>query len=128
MELRKEIAKMSIANKYNKGSGFNFKVPETFEYVSPEELYKANGENHVYLVKALYINRKSQYGDAPVIVTDECMVNAPSHLLDTVNDMLQDEELIEAVNNDLFGFKIYQYNTNKAKGTYYSVKWVDIER
>lgn len=119
---------MSIASKYNKGAGFNFKVPEDFTYDSPEELYTKNGEKQVYNVKAIYINHKSQYGDAPVIVTDSCMVNAPQHLNETVNEMLQDSEVIEAVNNGLLGFTIYPYSTTKAKGTYYSIKWVDIER
>ena len=68
---------MGIASKYNKGNGFNFRVPESFGYKTLDELYKKNGENHVYTVKALYINKKSQYGDAPVIATDECLVNAP---------------------------------------------------
>lgn len=89
---------------------------------------KKNGENHVYTVKALYINKKSQYGDAPVIATDECLVNAPSHLLDTVNEMILDEEVHEAANNGALGFTIYSYSTDKRKGTFYSIKWVDIEK
>lgn len=48
---------MGIASKHNKGNGFNFRVPESFKYKTLEELYKQNGENHVYTVKALYINK-----------------------------------------------------------------------
>lgn len=119
---------MGIASKYNKGNGFNFRVPESFGYKTLDELYKKNGENHVYTVKALYINKKSQYGDAPVIATDECLVNAPSHILDTVNEMILDEEVHEAANNGALGFTIYSYSTDKRKGTFYSIKWVDIEK
>lgn len=118
---------MGIASKYNKGNGFNFRVPETFCYMGLDELFKQNGENHVYTVKALYINKKSQYGDAPVIATDECLVNAPSHLLDTVVEMIGDTEVHEAANDNKLGFTIYQYTTDKRKGVYYSIKWVDIE-
>ena len=34
---------MGIASKYNKGNGFNFRVPESFGYKTLDELYKKNG-------------------------------------------------------------------------------------
>lgn len=119
---------MSIANKYNKGNQFNFQIPDSFGYVSLEDMYKYHGEKEVYTVNAMYINHKSQYGDAPVIATDSCLVNAPAHMTDTVLEMLQDAEVIDAVNNGLLGFSIYPYQSKNAKGTFYSIKWVDIER
>lgn len=119
---------MGIANKYNKGNGFNFRVPDSFGYVTLEDMYKYGGEGVVYPVNAIYINKKSQYGDAPVIATDSCLVNIPSHLLDTVTEMLKDEEVFTAVNNGELGFSIYPYSTDKRKGTFYSIKWVDIEK
>lgn len=119
---------MGVANKYNKVNVFNFRVPDDFKYVSLEDLFKANGAKQVYKVNAMYINRKSQYGDAPVVATDDCLVNAPSHMTETVEQMLQDEEVIDAVNNGEFGFMVYSYSTSKAKGIFYSIKWVDIEK
>lgn len=117
---------MSIAGKYNKVNKFTFQVPDDFKYKSLADLFNDNGEKHVYPVKAIYINKKSRYGDAPVIATDECLVNVPSHMLDTVKEMLEDEELVNAVNDDKFGFTIYPYNTGRAKGTFYSITWVDM--
>lgn len=117
---------MSIANKYNKAAGFDFKVPEDFVYHSLDELYKSNGEETVYTVKALYINKKSAYGDSPVIATDKCLVNIPSHMLETFKEMILDEEVHEACNNNKLGFTIYTYTTDKRKGNFYSVRWVDL--
>ena len=119
---------MSIAKKYNKMNPFTFQTPKDFEYVSLETLFSKNGAKTVYPVKALYINKKSQYGDAPVAITDTCMVNLPAHLLDTVNEMFEDEELISGVNNDLFGFIIYSYYPRNNNKKCYSVTWVDIEK
>lgn len=119
---------MSIASKYNKGRNFTFQTPETFEYKSLEELFKSQGAKAVYAVKALYINSKSVYGDSPVAVTDTCIVNLPSHLLDVVSEMITDTELVEAVNNGRFGFSIYSYNSKNTNKTCYSVTWVDIEK
>ena len=39
-----------------------------------------------------------------------------------------DEEVHEAANNNELGFTIYSYSTDKRKGTFYSIKWVDIEK
>ncbi len=71
----------------------------------------------------MYINTKSRYGDAPVVVTDECVVNLPSFLLDTVKEMIADDELTTAINSGMFGFKIYEYEGNNGYGL--SVNWLD---
>ena len=118
---------MGIAGKYNKGKVFDFTIPENFEYKSLSDLYSTKGSEAVYTVKALYINTKSKFGKSPVIATTECLVNAPAHLMDIVNVMLMDEEVIDAINNNKFGFKIYQYEDKKFNRICYSINWVDIE-
>ena len=51
---------MSILNKYNKGSQFNFTTPENFEYINLIRLNNLYpGKTHQ--VNALYINKKSRY-------------------------------------------------------------------
>lgn len=117
---------MGIANRYNKAI-FEFHVPDNFKYYSLVDLFKANGDKKVYNVRSMFINTKSQYGDSPVIATDDCLVNVPSHMLSTIKDMLSDVEVVEAVNNSKLGFTIYPYTTKNAKGTFYSITWVDIE-
>ena len=118
---------MGIANKYNKTKVFNFSIPSEFKYVSLSELYQRNGANKVYKVMAMYINRKSRYGDAPIIATDSELVNIPAHMLDTVKIMLQDDEVIEAVNTGKLGFTIYQYeNKQQGHNLYFSINWVDM--
>lgn len=113
---------MSILDKYN-GSRFDFRAPEGTEWVKLKDLVERDGEGAIYPLKAMYINRKSEYGDEPVLVTPNALVNAPHHLTNTVNDMLNDDELIKYINDGYVSFTIYQY-TNK-RGTGYSVRWVD---
>lgn len=118
---------MSIANKYNRTKVFNFNIPQEFKYVSLSELFQKNGSNKVYKVNAIYINRKSRYADAPVVATDSELVNMPSHMTDTVKQMLQDDEVIEAVNKGKLGFTIYQYeNKQQGHNLYFSINWVDM--
>lgn len=122
---------MGLMNKFNKGSKFEFKTPEHFEYWNLNNLVQKYGTDFVFTVKALYINHKSQFGDQPTVVTEDELVNLPQHLNDTVVALIDDDEVVEAVNNNHVGFKIvpyelkkkYQRNGNK---TAYSVEWLDI--
>lgn len=117
---------MFNASKYNKGNKFDFRTPESFQFTTLETLYKVNGADKVYTIKALYINRKSQYGDHPVIVTDAELVDCPKHLLDTVENMINDDEAVEAINSGKVGFSVYTYKDKKHNKTCYSVNWEDI--
>lgn len=117
---------MSIANKYNKSNIFNFKAPKDFEYWSLHDLFNNNGKDCVYEIKAMYINKKSKFGESPIIATTDCFVNLPSHLTDTVKEMMRDTEVVDAVNSGHLGFQIYTYETKNRKGLCYSVNWVDL--
>lgn len=116
---------MSIASKYNRGHGkkFTFEIPKEFTYSSLHDLYNNNGADFVYDIRAMYINKKSKFGDSPVIATSNELVNFPKHLTDTVKEMLTDSEVIDAINNHVFGFQIYTYTDGT--NVYYSVNWVD---
>ena len=80
----------------------------------------------------LYINTKSQYGEAPVAgvadVKEPYMVNLPKHLLDQVRDMLNDTEAIEAIQLGRAGFVIRTYNPKGSNRVCYTVDWVDIDQ
>ena len=118
---------MSFANKYNKGRKFNYDTTG-LGYVSLHDLYNINGADKVYTLRGIFINKKSMYGDTPVFACDDGLVNAPRHLLDTVNDILSSEEDIAAINNGTVGFKIYTYTQEKFNNkTCFGVSFVDID-
>lgn len=114
---------MSIASKYNHSKKFDFEIPKDFNYASLHDLYNNNGKDFVYDIRAMYINKKSKFGESPVIATSNELVNFPKHLTDTVKEMLTDSEVIEAINNHVFGFTIYTYMSGE--NVYYSINWVD---
>lgn len=114
----------NIINQYNKSSLFTYDSEVEREYTNLEDLYTGNGSDAVYTVEALFINEKSKFGHAPVIVSGGYLVNAPSHLLDTVVAMRSDTDFVSLVNDRKVGFKIYSY-TNQY-GVRYSVEWVQI--
>ena len=115
---------MSYATKFNRGSKFTFKTVDDVQYVSLEDLYNKNPEQ-IHDVKALYINTKSKFGDTPSVAIDPVIiVNLPKHLLETVKEMINDDECVDAINNNEVKFKIYSYKDKNFNKTCYSVKWL----
>ncbi len=115
---------MSYATKFNKGNKFTFKPADDAQYVSLEVLYNKNPDQ-IHDVKALYINTKSKFGDAPCVAIDPVIiVNLPKHLLETVKEMINDAECVQAINNNEVKFKIYSYKDNTFNKTCYGVEWL----
>lgn len=117
---------MSFASRFNKGKKFDFETT-SLEFKSLADLYNANGEEKIYTLKALYINTKSKYGDAPVFATPEFLVNGPQHLVETVNEILHDADAINDINNNKVGFSIYPYKAEKFNVETFGIKFEDLK-
>lgn len=116
----------SFANRYNKSGNYDFKASKNAEYYKLKQLFYDGGTSKIYPVKALYINTKSRFGDSPVVaIATDMLVNLPMHLTDTVREMQKDDELTKAINNNQFGFSIYEYEGKNGYGL--SVEWQDIQ-
>lgn len=116
---------MSFAKRFNKGKKFDFNT-EGLEFTSLADLYNNNGEENIYLLKAIFINTKSKFGDTPVFASTDFVVNVPQHLLDTVKDILNDEDAIADINNNKVGFTIYPYKSEKFNVDTFGIKFVDM--
>lgn len=104
---------MSYLEEYNtSGGNFDFDTPESFKYKNLRDLYAPNIDN-TFKLNAMFINTKSIYGDAPVFVTDNELVNIPQHETENVKRMIADERVIIDANNGNLGFEIYEYDSKK---------------
>lgn len=114
----------TFASKHNvKANPFQYETPDSHEYTNPKDLVVKNGLDAKYKLNAIYVNKKGQFGDEPVLVTDNELVNAPSHMMDAINGILDDSESIQLIIDGQVSFKFYEYN-NKY-GLNYSIVWVD---
>ena len=114
-----------FTSKFNKTKKFNVDTTN-FTYESLMDLFNAYGKEKVYPLTAIYINTRSQFGDSPVFATDNCFVNAPSHMLGTARDILADEEAVADINNGKVGFEIYSYWSEKFHRICFSINFVDM--
>lgn len=113
---------MSIAAKYNKG-GINWNIDTTnFEYHSLEDA----GEGTEIQVRGLYINTKGKFGPSPVLITDHCFYNLPGHMTDTVKNMLQDPELINAIIDGHVAADVRTFIDGTYNRKCWTVDWKDI--
>lgn len=114
----------NILKKYNKGRIFEYDTERERTFASLEQLYTNNDETEIYPVEAMFINTKSRFGDAPVIVSGNFMVNFPQHTTSMVKDMIQDDEIVDMVNDGRVGFVIYSYKGKNGSG--YSINWCEL--
>ena len=122
------MAKFSFSKKFNSEKLFNIETDE-FDYMSLEDLYKATSsleEPPVFVVRGVYINRKSLYDPAPVVALDDTYVNLPSHLLPACEEMIHDRLAVDAINQGRCGFRIEKYFQKRYNKECYSVEWVDV--
>lgn len=96
-----------------------------YKWISLKALYEtAPKENHKVL--GLFTNNGGKYGIEPVAIIDGFLVNFPRHLLDTVQQMLDSDEIIQYIKDGHVAFSIYQYHSSKYNKDAYSVEWLDI--
>lgn len=100
-------------------------------YTNLEELYKKNGPDQIYQIKAVYINTKTEFENnrgerkAPVVALADVYVNAPVHQLDAIESMMTDNDAIKAINSGYAGFYIDTY-TDKYSATRYKMIFCDV--
>ena len=122
------MARVSFSKRFNTEKLFNIDTTD-FEYHSLEELTEEPGdepEDRVYVVRGIYINKKSLYDPSPVIALDDCYVNLPAHLLDVCQEMMSDRSAVNAINEGQCGFRVTKYHQKRFNKDCYSVEWVDL--
>lgn len=96
-------------------------------YTNLEELYKRDGDDTVYQIKALYINTKSEFTpEAPVVALADTYVNAPTFQLEAIKSMIDDPNAVKAINDGYAGFYIDTY-VSKQNKTCYKMIFCDVD-
>lgn len=114
-----------LLNKYsNGGTKFEYDNEKEREYIKLGELDMSK----TYPIEALFINTKGKFGDQGVIISGNYIVNLPNHLTEMIEDMRQDDEMVEAINNRLFDFEIYEFESKKYNRKSYSINLVPSEK
>ena len=103
---------------------FLYNYESDFEFIKPTEL-KAIDPEAVYTVRAMYISDTGLYGDAPVVCIDGYRINAPSHMVKKVEEILNCHRSVDLINEGKVGVTFFMYE-NKY-GEQIGLKWTDLK-
>jgi len=117
--------KQGLMSRFNNTNVFGIDTSD-YKYVGLKELFDTDPEAH-HKVLGFFVNSKGKFGPEPnAIIDNKLIVNLPRHLLDTVNELLDDDKYIEYIKQGHVAFNVYQYHSNKYNKDAYSVTWLDI--
>lgn len=113
-----------LLKKYSNGSAkFEYDNEKEREYIKLGELDMSK----TYPIEALFINTKGKFGDQGVIISGDYIVNLPNHLTEMIEDMRQDSEMVDAINQRLFDFEIYEFESKIYNRVSHSINLVPNE-
>ena len=115
---------MSIT-KFNKGDML-FTNTERYEgFKTLKELYEENGKEKRYLVTGLY-TYQSVYGEGCFAKSEGFNISLPTHMVETVKQIREDEESVTQINNGEVFIEIYTYSLpdKYPNKKFYSVNFV----
>lgn len=118
---------MGLMDRYNKG-GVVFDIDiNGFTFTDLAALHK-KGEGEIFKIDGLYINKKGRYDDHPVAIlcTEKLLVDLPSYTTETVLNILQDSEVVEAIKAGKVGFSIHPYYQEHFKKDCFGINWEDL--
>ncbi len=109
----------NLLRKYSNGGApkYEYDKEKQRPFVKLKELNKYEK----YTIEALFINTKSKFAPQGAILTENHVVNLPTHLTDLIVDMREDDEVTEAINNRLLAFEIYTFTSKKYNRESYSI-------
>lgn len=115
---------MSIT-KFNKGDMLFTNTERYEEFKTLKELYEENGKERRYLITGLYIY-KSVYGEGCFAKSEGFNISLPTHMVETVKEIRDDEESVAQINDGEVFIEIYTYSLpdKYPNKKFYSVNFV----
>ena len=116
----------SFASKFNKTT---FGIDTTdFKYTKLADIFNSEnegGKDVVHKINGLYVH-KSKLGYTPVIIDEENkrLVNLPSHMVETIREILADDDAVQTIKIGKVGYVIYEYESHGKKC--YSISFADL--
>ena len=123
LENKQSVVKGGLMSRFNHTNIFDVDTKD-FKWVNLETLYNTDPDK-TYTLLGLF-TKGSKFGKEPDAIIQGYKVNLPRHLLDTVEDILDDDQVVEAIKDGKVGFKVYKYHSNTYNKDAYSVTWLDL--
>lgn len=115
---------MGLLDKHKKFNSVDWEVnTDGWEYKKASE---CSLETNIP-IHGCFITADKGYGLGAVVIADGYLINLPNRYVDTIHDILVDEESIADIKSGNFGIKITTFTSKQYKRTGYSVEFVKIK-
>lgn len=116
----------TFSSKFNKVT-FNIDTTD-YKYTKLSDIFYSSemgGKDVIHQIDGMFINN-SQFGESPIFICNkyQYLINLPKHLTNTVKEILQDIEGVEAIKDGKVGFTIYEYESHGRKC--HSINFIDL--
>lgn len=113
-----------LMQQFNRQSEFNIDT-STFRWVRSRDLFEADPEAK-HKVLGLFVSKGGKFGPEPVAIVEGALVNLPHHLVDSIQQMLANDDVVQYIKAGHVAFKIYKYYSSRYNTDGYSIEWLDI--
>lgn len=115
-----------LMGRFNKGYKFDVDLSGA-EFVKLKDIYNGDESEQFYINGLFDFTANSRFGDNVCAhLTTGSLVTLPKHCADDVREMLQDDEIVKAINDAMVGFTIRKYTDTKyGRGELLTVEWFD---
>ena len=107
-----------------KGKKFNADGKDN-PFMKLSEFVQEFGTDDIVTVLGMYIHNKTKFGEKGIIITPNCNIDCPEHMIDMIKEVIASDEMVAAVNAGKCGLKIKSYEDKKGV-TRWSGNFVDI--
>lgn len=97
-----------------------------FDYVKTSDVYAKIGDAP-FNVHGVFITPDTGYGVGAVIIADKCFINAPKSFVETVNEILADDNAVKEINEHGTRMFIEKYYSKKYHRDGYAIYFYDDE-
>ena len=118
---------MGFAEKYNKvNTIFDIDIKD-FEFMDGYGFFEKYVDD-VVKIDGLKKKKKGLFKDHPVAIieSEKILLDLPSHMTDTVNEVLRDAESINLIKKGLVGIKAHEYVDSKYHKRCIGFDWCDL--
>lgn len=91
------------------------KKTEGFSFKKIKDIYETT---NVVQVFGFFFTRSENFGLQPNAILNDCILNLPIYLKDTISEMLKDKEIVKAINMGECSLKFREYDSKYNKKCY----------
>lgn len=86
-----------------------------FSFKKIRDIYS---ERKTVIVRGFFFTKSKDFGLQPIAILDDCLLNLPTHMKDSISEMLKNEDCVKAIKKGECGLSFREYMTKYNKNAF----------